>query len=158
MGDGDRDRSWAEGAPAVVTCAGYGKVAATFWLIPAAGKLELTPEGERILAQGPEKTDVVTRRRWEAHVFGDKPRLVQTGFLGRLTIFGDAPDLVRQWEAVKAGTYWRSIDADLVHFHCRRCDRPYCIDCWEHWPVWYDPMDTEIRGRCPSGHEQALDD
>lgn len=53
------------------------------------------------------------------------------------------------------------VSSELVPFYCAQCNAVYCAD---HWTVW-DAADDEqpswgntVHGRCPQGHERALED
>ncbi len=53
------------------------------------------------------------------------------------------------------------IDGELGSFCCRQCEQNYCAKCWRTWPVFDDDGSMwfeEIRGVCPEGHEQRLQD
>jgi hypothetical protein len=87
--------------------------------------------------------------------------LKRTGFLGEVTRFGEASELGRLLEMVRAADYEsaRGADADFVAFHCRECRRSYCQRCWRIGPPEFDEGFYDCtRAVCPEGHEQIVDD
>lgn len=52
----------------------------------------------------------------------------------------------------------RGLDWELAAFCCRVCELNYCSTCWSTWIEFDEGFYDMTRGRCPRGHEQALDD
>jgi hypothetical protein len=51
------------------------------------------------------------------------------------------------------------LDHDAFGFVCRKCGCAYCIECWQSvYNVFDEGFLEEIRGRCPEGHEQMIQD
>jgi hypothetical protein len=42
--------------------------------------------------------------------------------------------------------------------YCRECQRSYCADHWERATEYDDGFYDCVRGTCPEGHTQLLDD
>ena len=52
----------------------------------------------------------------------------------------------------------RRFDWELASFCCCTCQLNYCSKCWSTWVEFDDGFFDCMRGRCPRGHEQVLDD
>jgi len=52
----------------------------------------------------------------------------------------------------------RRVDWELAAFCCRECELNYCSKCWSTWVEFDDGFFDCMRGHCPRGHEQKLDD
>lgn len=52
----------------------------------------------------------------------------------------------------------RAVDWELAAFCCEICDLNYCSKCWSTWIEFDEGFYDCTQGRCPLGHEQALDD
>ena len=52
----------------------------------------------------------------------------------------------------------RRIDWELASFCCHTCELNYCSTCWSTRVEFDDGFYDCMRGRCPRGHEQLLDD
>ncbi|WP_182376445.1 hypothetical protein [Nocardioides sp. WS12] len=50
------------------------------------------------------------------------------------------------------------LTGDLGAFCCTVCELNYCAKCWSTWIDFDEGFYDCTRGRCPSGHEQLLDD
>jgi hypothetical protein len=126
-----------------LACANCGRAAAELALLPA------TVAGAT-LASGAPAPHTHTRDRLE-----------RTDFLGTLTKFGAAAELVALFEAVDRGDFSaaRSLDADFVAFHCPDCDLVYCDTCWRLDPPNFDGDFYDFtQGTCPVGHTHVVDD
>lgn len=81
--------------------------------------------------------------------------------MGLVTKFGDAGELQRLLEIIRAADYAaaRQLDMDFVGFHCRECGRNYCERCWRIGPPQFDEGFYDCTSAtCPEGHEQVVDD
>ena len=81
--------------------------------------------------------------------------------MGQVTKFGATDELRRQLDIIRAYDFAsaRSADADFVAFHCRKCSRSYCQNCWRIGPPEFDDGFYDYtQGVCPEGHEQIVDD
>jgi hypothetical protein len=93
--------------------------------------------------------------------FKDGEGLRRKGFMGEVTKFGEADELRRILEMIRAGDFAaaRGADADFVAFHCRKCKCCYCERCWRIGPPQFDEGFYDCTsGTCPKGHEQIVDD
>jgi hypothetical protein len=52
----------------------------------------------------------------------------------------------------------RGLDWELAGFCCDSCELNYCAKCWSTWVEFDEGFFDCMRGRCPQGHEQMLDD
>lgn len=50
------------------------------------------------------------------------------------------------------------VPGELAAFCCGACELNYCATCWSTWMEFDEGFYDCTRGRCPSGHEQLLDD
>lgn len=80
-------------------------------------------------------------------------------FIGTTT--GTASDavarLVRESESLDP-LHLRGLDWELAAFCCETCELNYCAACWDKRIEYDEGFYDCTRGRCPSGHEQLLDD
>jgi hypothetical protein len=115
-----------------VSCHKCGKVSATIELIEQSGRLALEVRGFIGVCQAYE----IAQRTVDRELFNKIRKLVRT-------------DLVEL----------HHLDSDHFGFVCRKCGCAYCIDCWESVHNIFDEGSLdEIRGQCPNGHEQMIQD
>ena len=70
---------------------------------------------------------------------------------------GDLADLVSGHDVLDPLVV-RRFDWELASFCCCTCQLNYCSKCWSTWVEFDDGFFDCMRGRCPRGHEQMLDD
>lgn len=92
------------------------------------------------------------------HTVYDRP-WYQLKFLGEST--GIAPaglvELLAGRDEVDPFDVGR-LAGDLGAFCCAGCGLNFCAKCWATWIEFDEGFYDCTRGRCPSGHEQLLDD
>lgn len=96
-----------------------------------------------------------------ATLWHDKDRLERTDFLGDVVKFGEWETLTAFFERLARADYAavRGHDADFIAFHCWKCKRAYCDQCWTiGTPVFDEGFYDYTSGTCPAGHEQTVDD
>ena len=115
-----------------VSCHKCGKVSAAIELIEQSGRLTLEVRGFIGICQFNE----IAQKAVDRELFNKIRMLVRT----------DLVELHR-------------LDDDAFGFICRKCGCAYCIDCWESVHNIFDEgFLEEIRGQCPEGHEQMIQD
>ena len=113
-------------------CHKCGKVSAAIALIEQSGRLTLEVTGFIGICQFYE----IAQRAVDRESFNKIRMLVRTGLV----------ELHR-------------LNPDAFGFICRKCGCAYCIDCWESvHDIFDEGFHDEIRGQCPEGHEQMLQD
>ena len=88
-------------------------------------------------------------------------QIQRTGWMGECVRFGRAEELSAVFNLISAGHLKDAVgmEADFVAFHCHQCDQSYCDTCWSIGPLEFDEGFYDCtRGRCPTGHEQIVDD
>ena len=115
-----------------VSCHKCGKVSAAIALIEQGGRLKLQVTGFIGICHFNE----MAQKTVDRELFNKIRMLVRT----------DLVELHR-------------LDGDAFGFICRKCGRAYCIDCWRNvHDIFDEGFHEEIRGQCPAGHEQMIQD
>jgi hypothetical protein len=115
-----------------VSCHKCGKVSAAIELIEQSGRLALEVRGFIGICEFYE----IAQKAVDRELFNKIRMLVRT----------DLVELHR-------------LNGDAFGFICRKCGCAYCIDCWESVHNIFDEgFLEEIRGQCPEGHEQMIQD
>jgi len=124
------------------TCASCGDVAATLSVM----------DDERPVDAGPLPDG--TRLSWTPRAPSYRFEFVgvNTG-----TAPADLADLISGLDEIDPLAV-RRVDWELAAFCCHACQLNYCSKCWSTWIEFDEGFYDCMQGRCPRGHEQALDD